>query len=195
MKLSRGSRDAVMQSGLRLTRRLSLRPGRYQIRVAARESNTASLGAVSLDLEVPNFADAPLLMSGLAVTSGFAARTVTANPDPAFKDILPAPPTTRREFPAGDTVSLFAEIYDNQRTPHRVAIRTTVTADDGRVVFTAADERRSEELGGTRGGGFGHTATVPLAGLAAGRYVLRVEAQTLLSGGATAARELEFRIR
>jgi hypothetical protein len=195
MKLSRSTYDAVRQAGVRLTRRFALSPGRYQIRVAARESNSPALGAVSLDLDVPDFSKGPLQMSGVTLTSGFASRTPTANPDPEYRDVLPASPSARREFPAGDTLSLFTEVYDNQRAPHRVAIRTTLTGDDGRVVFTSADERRSEELAGSRGGGFGHTATVPLAGMPPGRYVLRVEAQTLLAGGPVASRELELRIR
>jgi hypothetical protein len=86
-------------------------------------------------------------------------------------------------------------VYDNEtRAPHRVAIVTRVVADDGRVLFTAEDERASEELQG-RKGGYGYTTTIPLAKLTPGRYVLRVEAQTLLVNGTKASRELEFRIR
>jgi hypothetical protein len=69
-----------------------------------------------------------------------------------------------------------------------------VLADNGNVVFSTADERRSEELKGA-GGGYGYVAAVPLAGMAPGRYVLRVEAQSFLSGGSTIQRELEFRVR
>jgi hypothetical protein len=120
---------------------------------------------------------------------------VTANPDPGFKDVLPASPTARREFPRSDILSLFVDVYDNQRPPHRVAIQTTVTADNGTIVFTSSDERSSDELGGAKGGGYGHTATIPLKDLEPGRYVLAVRARTLLSNGATASRELEFRVQ
>ena len=67
-------------------------------------------------------------------------------------------------------------------------------ADDGKVVFTAQDERSSSDLQG-KTGGYGYTLNLPLAQFAPGRYVLRVEARTLLSNGGTAARELEFRVR
>jgi predicted phage tail protein len=86
-------------------------------------------------------------------------------------------------------------VYDNvSRAAHRVMLKTTVTGDTGTVVFTNQDERRSEELGG-KTGGYGYATTIPLTNLAPGRYVLRVEAQSSLSQGGTAARELEFRIR
>ena len=144
---------------------------------------------------MPDFSKGPLLMSGLTLTSESAARVPTANPDPGFKDVLPASPTAIRDFAASDTLSLFAEVYDNQtRAAHRVAIKTTVAGDDGRVLFTAEDERTSQELQGKKGG-YGYVTKIPLAKLAAGRYVLRVEARTLLTNGGTAARELEFRVR
>ncbi len=69
-----------------------------------------------------------------------------------------------------------------------------MTADNGNVVFSSTDERRTEELKGVNGT-YGHVATVPLKGVAPGRYVLRVEAKSLLSNGATAAREVEFTVR
>jgi hypothetical protein len=195
LRLSQKSHDAVAQSGLRLTRRLEVPPGRYQVRVGARESTGAAVGSVTLDLDVPDFSKLPLAMSGIALTSPSASRMITANPDPGFKDVLPASPTARREFPRTDVLSLFADVYDNQRAAHRVAIQTTVTADNGTIVFTSSDERSSDELRGAKGGGYGHTATIPLKDLEPGRYVLAVRARTLLSDGATASRELEFRVR
>lgn len=195
LRLSAQSHALVAASGLRLTRRLSVPPGRYQVRVGAREANGAAVGAVTLDVDVPDFAKAPLAMSGIALTSPSASRMITANPDPQFKDVLPASPTALRDFPSSDVLSLFVEIYDNQKTPHRVGIQTAVTADNGTVVFTSSDERRSEEFAGSKGGGYGHAATIPLKGLAPGRYVLSVSARTMLSNGATAAREVEFRVR
>ena len=94
-----------------------------------------------------------------------------------------------------NTLALFTDIYDNVKgQAHRVMIKTTVTADDGTVVFTSNDERRSEELGG-KTGGYGYSATIPLKDLARGRYVLRVSVESSLSKGGNATRELEFRIQ
>jgi hypothetical protein len=194
MRLSQRSYDAVQQGGVRLTRRLTVPPGRYQVRVAARESNGGAVGAVTLDVDVPDFTKAPLALSGIAIASVAASRTVTANPDPGFKGVLPGPPTAMREFPRGDLLSVYAEVHDNQRGAHRVAIATTVLGDRGQPVFSASDERASEELAG-RGGGFGHLVSVPLQDVPPGRYVLRIEARTLTSGGAATFREVEFRVR
>ncbi len=194
LRLRGPNRDAVVSHGLRITRRLELAPGRYQIHVAVREANGGALGTVRKDLDVPDFGKGPLHMSGLALTSTAADRMPTANPDPGFKDVLPSPPTATREFSRADTLALFAEIYDNQTVRHKVAIKTSVLAGDGQVVFTAGDERSTDELQGKKGG-YGYTARIPLSGVAAGRYVLRVEAQAQISNGGSAIRELEFRVR
>jgi VWFA-related protein len=195
MRLSQRVYDAVRANGFRLTYRFDLPPARYQLRVAARAANSRAVGGVSYDLDVPDFSKPPLAISGIALTSTAGSRVVTPPPDKAFLDLLPIVPTALRDFARNDVLSAFTEIYDNRAsTPHRVAISTTVTADDRTVVFNASDERRSEEIQG-KTGGFGHTVKIPLEGFASGRYVLRIEAMTLLSEGATAARELEFRVR
>lgn len=190
--------EMVRQGGFRIIRRLEVPPGKYQLRVGARESGGGRLGTVILDLDAPDFSRGPLSMSGIAIASASASRMPTASPDPSvneFKDVLPAPPTASREFPRDDVLSVFAEVYDNiGGTPHRVEITAAVLADDGRVLQTTSDQRKSEELQGASGG-YGYTTKIPLSNLAPGRYVLRVSAKSLLGNSEAVAREVEFRIR
>jgi VWFA-related protein len=195
LKLKPQTRDAVARSGIRIARRLELPPGNYQLRVGVRDGGSGTTGSVIYDLQVPDFPKDPLSMSGVLLASAFANQIPTANPDAEFKTVLPAPPTTIRDFPRNDSLALFTEVYDNQtKAPHRVAIKTTVIADDGNVVHTSEDERKSEELQGARGG-YGYATTIDTKNMSPGRYVLRIEATTLLTDGAKAMRELEFRIR
>jgi len=147
------------------------------------------------DIDVPDFSRSTLSMAGLLITSPYASQVPTANADPDLTRVLPASPAAVREFPRGDLLTVFTEVYDNlTRAPHKVAITSRVLADDGKVVFQAEDERASAELKG-RSGGYGHTAAIPLKGLAPGRYVLRVEARILMADGPTTSREVEFRVR
>jgi VWFA-related protein len=184
---------SVLQHGVRFLSRVSLPPGHYQLRIAAHEQNASRVGSVLYDLVVPDFTDAPLMMSGLVVTSAAAARTPTPKADPETAKVLPAPPTTARSFAAGDALALFTEVYDNKpRTPHGVDITASVLADDGHVVYKTEDVRQSSELGGTRGG-YGYTAEIPLKDMAPGIYVLRVEARSRL-GGDPVTREVQFRV-
>lgn len=188
------TRDAILARGVRIMRRLELSPGTYYLRIGARETGSGSVGTVMLDVEVPDFSKEPLVMSGIVLTSA-AGSVLTARADEQFKDVLPGAPTTARDFARDDVLVTFAEVYDNQtRAPHRVEIKTSVLAESGAVVFSTTEERRSEELGAA-GGGYGHSAKIPLKDLPPGRYALRVDARALLSNGGTASRELEFRVR
>jgi VWFA-related protein len=189
---------AISSGAFRVIRRIQIPPGKYQLRVGVRESNGGRVGTVIYDLDAPDFSKGPLSMSAIALASGSGSRVPTASPDPSvneFKDVLPAAPTASRDFTRGDTLALFTEIYDNiGKTPHRVEITATVLADDGKVVHTTSDERKSDELHGSAGGGYGYTTQIPLT-FAPGRYVLRVSAKPTLGAGETISREVEFRVR
>jgi VWFA-related protein len=195
LRISAKTHDAVRAGGLRITRRLDLAPGRYQLHVAAKATNGNAVGGLTYDIDLPDFSKPALAMSGLTLMSQSAARILSLPPDKEFNDLLPVPATALRDFPAGDALSVYTEVYDNKAaTPHSVEITTTVTADDGTTVFNASDQRRTAEIN-ARSGGFGHTVKIPLAGFKPGRYVLRVAARTTMSGGGEVSRELEFKVR
>ena len=190
--------EIVRQSAFRVVRRIQVPPGKYQLRIGARESGGGKVGSVIYDLEAPDFSKGNLSMSGIALASASGSRIPTVSPDPSvgeFKDVLPAPPSASREFPRHDTLAVFAEVYDNiGKTPHRVEITAAVLGDDGKVVYTKSDMRKSEELQGATGG-YGYTTSIPLAGFAPGRYVLRVSATSTLGKPEPVTREIEFRVR
>jgi VWFA-related protein len=195
MGLKPDTRSRVAQTGIRMQSRLELPPGRYQLRMAARETGGGRVGSVTYDLDVPDFTKAPLTMSGIVIASGEGQGVMTAKADEELRTVLPMPPTASREFRAADTLSTFAEIYDNQaQPPHKVDITTTVLTDDGRTVFNTAEERNSAELQG-KSGGYGVTAKIPLAGFTPGLYVLKVDATSRAGKPTTITREVPFRIR
>jgi VWFA-related protein len=187
----------VLRSGLRVTSRIDVPPGHYQLRIAATERGAKRTGSVYYDLEVPDFTADPLTMSGLLISSSLAglAPTIAGGPDDELRKALPGPPTVSRTFRAQEELALLAEVYDNEaKTPHTVDISTTVRVDDGREVYKHEDQRSSSELGGGKGG-YGYTARIPLKGLSPGLYVLKVEARSRLGKGtATASREVQFRV-
>ena len=187
-------REAIIARGVRLTRRLELPPGRYQLRVGVREAGTGDAGSVPIDLEIPDFAAAPLTMSGVVVSSRTAAGIPSGKVDEQLKDVLPDMPTATREVPRGDQLTVYAEVYDQQTAPHTVEITTTATADDGRVMYSRSDRQSSTALKNP-GDGFGHLATIPLKEVLPGRYVLRIEARSSTGAAAPAVRELEFSVR
>jgi hypothetical protein len=143
---------------------------------------------------VPDFLKAPFSISGLALTSPAGAAILTARADEQLKMVMPGPPIALRTFPQNDEVVLFAEVYDNAGgTPHKVDITATVTADEGKVLFTTNEVRDSSDLGGQRGG-YGYTTKIPMKDLAPGSYVLKVEAKSRLANTPAVSREVQFRV-
>src|SRR3954465_8229896 len=188
------SKSRIEQSGLRMLNRMDLPPGKYQLRIAAHDSAGGNVGSVQYDLEVPDYAKAPFSMSGLVLTSGAGSVFPTVKADEQLKPMLPGPPIALRSFPQNDEIALFTEVYDNAgSTPHKVDIVTTVTTDEGKVLYKTDEMRDSADLGGKRGG-YGHTSRVPLKDLAPGSYVLKVEAKSRLGQTPPVARELQFSV-
>jgi VWFA-related protein len=194
LNLRQETRTVAQQTGFRVLNRLELPPGRYQVRVAARDSGRASFGSVISDLEVPDFYKQPIALSGIALTALGGGAMLTPRVDEGLKEVLPAPPIAARVFAQNDELALFAEVYDNSSSqPHKVDIATRVLTDEGRELFKNEEVRDSSDLQGARGG-FGYTARVPLSELPAGMYVLRVEARSRAGATPSATREIQFRV-
>ncbi|HEY7290868.1 MAG TPA: VWA domain-containing protein [Vicinamibacterales bacterium] len=192
--LKAATKERIEETGLRLLNRLELPPGRYQLRVAAHDSGGGNVGSVLYDLEIPDYGKAPFSISGLVMTSSTAAALPTAKPDEQLKQVLPGPPVAKRSFAQNEEVALFAEVYDNSgSTPHKVDITTTITTDDGRVLFKTEEPRDSADLGGKKGG-YGFSARVPLKDIAPGNYVLTVTAKSRLEKAPAVERQVRVTV-
>jgi hypothetical protein len=126
------------------------------------------------------------------MTSASTSGMPTAKPDEQLKTVLPGSPVAARSFPQNDELALFAEVYDNAGgTPHKVDITTTITTDEGRVLFKSEEPRDSADLGG-KTGGYGYTARIPLKDIAPGNYVLTVSAKSRLKDVPAAERQVRL---
>jgi VWFA-related protein len=181
----------VSQTGVRLLSRLELPPSRYQIRVGAHESTAGTMGTVPFDLDVPDYSKATFALSGILLTSSTADSFVTPNPDPELKDVFYSSPVVTRRFSPTETLALFTELYDNAtQAAHTDTIVTTLrNGRDGRTVFESRE--RFEASGKPQT--LAYRAQLPLKGLSAGTYVLRVEAAASV-GEYSAHRDVVFEV-
>jgi len=167
----------VRGSIVRLNPRMTLPPGRYQLRVGVRETGAGEMGSVFHDLLIPDYTANALAMSGLLVTGESARGEFSPQPDDQLPaGALPAPAASRRAFNRSDVVSAFAEIYDNRSSgdTRRIEVTTTLAGANGDAAFSSR-----ETLAGSR---VPIAKQIPLKDVRPGSYVLRVEAR-LLGGG------------
>jgi VWFA-related protein len=180
--------------GIRVLTEMTLAPGRYQLR-AAGGPIVGKAGSVTYDLEIPNFGARDLLLSGVALTSSTADETVTVWPSARPLDgRLPGPFTAAREFATDETVTLYAEVYENvNRGPHMVNFKVDLRDAAGRVVSRYSTERAS--TGATAAGGHGFVAPIRLANADPGPHVLRIEAAAIPGTKEPVIKEIPIRVR
>jgi VWFA-related protein len=186
-------RQRIAQNGVRFLSRIALPPAAYQLRVAARETGGGAASVVHYDVDIPDFSKDALAMSGLILTTASAGETATPRVDSILRSILPAPPTAARTFTAADTLDVYAEIYDNVPQSHTLDIETRVRPASGADVFSSHRDFSSETS--TSGRTFPFGVEIPLRGIPAGSYILRVEARSRLAGTPPVVREIPFTVR
>jgi hypothetical protein len=170
----------VKTLGVRLNSRTTMAPGRYQLRVGARNPVSGKAGTVFYDILVPGFAQESLAMSGLllsTVPTPGSAEVFTPQRDPAAEKLLGASPTSRREFDRAEVLAWLTEIYDNGRQAKQFDIATRLIDENGRDAFASRETLNNGEGGSAKWTAFAYTGRIPLKEIAAGRYLMRIEAR------------------
>ena len=184
LKLLPTNRDLVASRGVRHVVEIRLVPGRYQLRVAARERVAGRVGSVFYEIEVPDAAKQPLTLSDLLLTSASANGMFTTGEAPAIGLQLPAPVTTDRTFTRTDIVAAAATVIVDAVA--RVHDRSDDDSTRRRRHRRVQEGRLAVEHGSGRNGYLSVTA-IPLERIAAGEYIVAIEARSRL--GATVTRE------
>ncbi len=159
---------------------LMLPPGAYQLRASVTSTRLEKGGSVYLALDVPNFTSAPLAISGLVVGPYGSPRVPVAETPVR----LPFVPSVDREFFSTDTLRVYFEIA-SKRPNATLPVKLEILAGDGKVVKSASPSLTPVDLGKL-------DIQVPLTGLPAGAYILRV---TATDQGQTATRETGFIVK
>jgi VWFA-related protein len=168
--------------------RLDLRPGHYEIRISSEHRDAARSGSVHTYVEVPDFAKEPLSLSGVVLHGG---ATMLATARSVFETVTPLVPTSRREFPRGETIGVFARVYQGGSAALApVSTRVRVVDSAEKTVFGGTASLPAGEFGEGRSTEL--KLDVPLRRLTPGEYLLTLEA-TL--GKNTARRDVRFTVR
>lgn len=167
---------------------LALKPGRYELRIAGHRAVSGMDGSVYVTVEVPDFAKARVSLSGVVVST---ATWPPLGPREALASLLPAVPTTEREFAKGDRAMAFVRVYEggkNALTPVPVHVR--IVDDHNRAVLDRTETLPVNRFGTTRGADL--KVDLPTGTLAPGPYLLTFG---VTLGKTTASRDVRFSIR
>jgi hypothetical protein len=169
-----------------LVSRLRLKPGRHEIRVALEDVGRQVKGSVYTYVTVPDFLKAPLSLSGVVL----GTRLPTSRS--AFHDLLPVTPTVRREFSKTDRLMAFARVYQGGRDP-LVPVTVMMRIVDAQMHTMAEGRTPLFEEPSARSRAADYRVELPLASLAAGPYLLTIEATR--GAKQTAREDVRFTMR
>ena len=168
--------------------RLDLRPGRYQLRVAANIGSLATSGSLYHDVDVSNVSAQPISLSPLIWT---------ATPGPIvasqgeLKGLLDVVPTVRRSFGWGDRVSALVRIYQSQTPVAAVRVRWQLRNEADQVVLDSEEDVHPARFAAPSRS-VDVVLDVPVVTLSAGAYLLTVEAA---GEKVTARQQSRFNVR
>ena len=169
--------------------RIALKPGHYNLRLSAQSTLLSSkTGSVCDAIDVPDFVNDPLSLSGVVVAAN-PAPSSGCTPPP--ESLLAFTPTTRRIFRRTDQVFAFLRIHQRQSaTLQPVQLDARIVDDKDAVSLHAADLVVPERFGATHA--IDHEIDVPVNTLAPGSYLLTVQATT---GKTSVRRDVRFAVR
>jgi VWFA-related protein len=172
-----------------LLSKFALKPGRYELRLGAHRTTDDLWGSVYADVDVPDFAAAPLSLSGVMIETSPA---IAAAPRAELAALVPIVPTASREFSATDRAAGFLRVYQGGAgavVPATVAVRI-VNERDERVVETTDTIAADRFDASTRAADY--RFLVPTTSLPAGEYLLTFD---VTAGVVTTARTVRFTMR
>jgi VWFA-related protein len=184
--------ERVSKGSMRFLSQLLLPEGHFQLRASA--GGAALAGSVIYDLDVPDFRD-DFALSGVALTSSQAGKTFTFGPPPGRIDVaLPGPPTTAREFSRDDTLTLFAEAYENRKKPHTVTLTVELRDEGGRGLGSYVMEGKGAAKP-KEASVYKFAPNLPLEDVPPGRYALHIEGRSSLDKNKPVFRDIPFSVR
>jgi hypothetical protein len=166
-----------------------LKPGRYQLRIAAHSTTSNATGSVFADVEVPDFTKERVSLSGVLVE---LQPGVSSAPKSAFAAIVPVNPTSERTFTKSDRVSAFLRLYQGATNPlSAISLKTRIINESG-VATTNDTVTLAPDRFGAGSRSSDYRLEIPIATLVPGQYLLAVEATI---DTVTARRYVRFTVR
>ena len=166
--------------------RLSLRPGRYEVRVAAESGGRTA--SVFLDVDVPDFGREDLSVSGLVLERRPPSRMATTN---VLETLIPVVPTTIRAFAQADRVTAFLRVYQGGK--HELlapTIAARIIDSGNRTVSEESARLSAVDFSSARAADY--RLELPLSRLAAGEHLLTID---VAAGKRVFRRDVRFSVK
>jgi hypothetical protein len=187
LALTRSEQERIVRSGLQYQEMVPLAPGRYEVRLVAQQRGADVVGGAAQWVDIPD-----LRGGALAVSSVFLSASdpgVGENGAPAEQGLRDA--HTLRRFKAGQSLYFQLYVYNPVRDDQRradVVLQAQLRSGGALVAASRPQPAALQEKDGVL---MPETNGMPLQGLAAGPYELRVVVVDR-KANVTASRTVDF---
>jgi hypothetical protein len=169
--------------------RLTLPPGRHELRLSAHSTAIGRSGSVVALVDVPDVLRAPVALSGVVLGT-------PPRPDRPRNDtlavVLPILPTSARHFAGSEAVAAFFRVFQGGLSSAApVTLRVVILDRRDQPVLDRTETLPADAF--NTGRGVAQKVTLPLDDLTTGPYVLNIMARR--PDGASARRDVVFRVR
>ena len=165
--------ERAAEAGVQYQRQIPLRPGRYQVRLVAREPKLGQLGGAAEWVEIPELGEKKLAMSGVFLSSSAPASASAVAGGPGGSEMLRDSHALRR-FKPGERLYFQFYVYNplvDEKGVSDVVLQAQILSG-GKVL--AASKPQPAALQKKDGVPVPETNGMPLESLAPGSYELRV---------------------
>jgi VWFA-related protein len=174
--------------GYEVLTRITLKPGRYQLRLSAHLPSQDLSGSIYYDVDVPDFSKGALALSGIMLN---AAPALASAPRGLLLDLMPAPPTSNRYFrQKADRVQAFVRVYQPKGGVKPVDLHTRVTDSVGAEILNRVTTIPVVAFGKTREASY--SFAIPVSALKPGAYLLTFDAG---AGRDAVRRDVRFNVQ
>jgi len=178
------------QDGVPFYQRLALPPGRYEIRLAARDEKLTQLGGASQWVEIPNLKDGTLTLSGVFLSTA-APKAGGPGGATAAEDLRDV--QAQRRFNSRDNLFFQVYVYNLRLDPDGGSDAVLQAQLRQGETLVAASQPQPITVQRKDGQLLPQTNGMPLEGLPKGRYELRVVVMDK-KASATISRQIDFSI-
>ena len=178
------------QEGVQFYQRLALPPGRYEIRLAARDEKLTQLGGASQWVEIPNLKDGTLTLSGVFLSTA-APKAGGPGGEASAADLRDV--QALRRFNARDNLYFQVYVYNLRQATDGVSDAVLQAQLRQGETLVAASQPQPITIQRKDGQLLPQTNGMPLEGLPKGRYELRVVVMDK-KASATISRQIDFSI-
>ena len=166
--------DATLRKDLIYNYQTPLKPGLYQVRIAARDSKSTLMGSATQWIEIPDLAARRLSMSSLLLgETTKAAETPTGDAAAVAEASL----NVNHRFARTSNMRFLTYVYNAARgtdgaAPPDVALQVQILRNNQPIMTTA--QRKVDFSGQTDLARLAYAAELPLEGMMPGQYILQV---------------------